>query len=261
MVNARDLLVYLSIKYEGDYESIIAAIKAREPVNKETLLNEVGALKAKFLTILDDNYPEAFRNMYRPPLVVFYYGDIRLIDNGDNAIAVIGTRHPSEYGVTYTRIITQELTKNNYVIVSGMALGIDSIAHSACLSEGGKTIAVLGSGIDYPYPKSNTKLYHDIIDQGGLILSEYPGDLKPKKENFPFRNRLVAGLVKAVLVTEAHARSGTLITVGYALMLGRDIFCLPHEAGSESSCNRLIKEGAMLVESAEDIMNNLAINL
>ncbi|NLI94402.1 MAG: DNA-protecting protein DprA [Erysipelotrichaceae bacterium] len=259
MIDARDLLAYLSIKYEGDYDLLINAIRKKEIVDKNEVKAVVHNINCKYLTIVDKNYPEAFRNMYRPPLVIFYYGDISLIEE-QNIIAVVGTRKPSDYGKKHTRIITSELTEAGYVIVSGMAKGIDTLAHETCLNKNGKTVAVLGSGINNPYPKRNALLYQSIINNGGLILSEYPDKVEPKKENFPFRNRIVAALVRGILVTEAHAKSGTLITVGYGLMLGRDIYCVPHEIGTSSTCNRLIKEGAMLIEDAEDIMKSLEIN-
>lgn len=254
MIEARNLLAYLAIIHQGDYDRMIAAIKAKEHVDSEAMNQAVKSLKCSFVTILDENYPVFFRNIQRPPLVLFYYGKWELTSDYKKNIAVIGTRHPDEYGLNHTRSIVHDLAKNGLTIVSGLAQGIDRAAHEAAIAGGGKTIAILGSGIDNPYPKANKELY-ETIKRDHLIISEYPGDVAPEAGHFPLRNRLVAALSRAVFVSEAHARSGTMITVGHALLIGRDIYCLPYPAGAGSSCNRLIKDGAYLVETASDIID------
>lgn len=251
---SRDILIYFALKYKGDYEKILQAIKTREKINDqdyETLFKDE---EHQAITIVDYDYPHAFKCIPNPPLVVFYKGDVTLLNNLDKALAVIGAREYSAYGKEYTYKIVTDLVKEGFMIVSGMARGIDGFAHQAALSAQGKTIAVLGSGINYPYPVSNTNLYNE-ISETGLIISEYPGALKPEPEFFKFRNRLVAALSRGLFIVEAKYRSGTIITASYALERGSDIFCLPERAGNESGTNKLIKDGAYLVESASDIMN------
>lgn len=254
MFNARDVLLYFSLKFEGDYDRILEAIKNKVMIDENEYLSTISLFKGQFITIVDLDYPEQFKRIYRPPLVIYYKGDIRLLSDLSKAIAIVGTRKPSEYGEMMTYTITRELVKHGFLVVSGMAKGIDACAHEATLLEKGKTIAVLGSGIDNPYPAQNKELYQNIV-ASGLVLSEYPGQAKPNKAHFPERNRLVAGLSRGVLVTEAKIHSGTLITVGASLAMGGDIFCVPSRALEDSGTNRLIKDGAYLVEDASDIIN------
>ena len=169
--------------------------------------------------------------------------------------SVIGKRVPSEYGSNITDKIVCDLVKNEYTIVSGMALGIDTLAHRSALKNKGKTVAVLGSGINYCYPKRNQDLYAQ-LKSNHLIISEKPGDYVPQAKDFPSRNRLIAGLSESVVVTEAEKRSGTMITVGYALDRGKDIYCIPSRIGDPMGCNLLIQQGAKLVLTVNDIIED-----
>lgn len=251
---ARDVLLYFASKYEGNYHAIINALRSKEPVD-DALFNKYKEdwEKVDTITIIDEDYPALFKTVNNPPIVLFLKGNKELLFNLEKSIAVIGAREYSEYGKNMTYEIVEGLVKEKFTIVSGLARGIDGFSHDACLRAGGNTIAVLGSGINYPYPKSNKKLY-DEVSKHGLLISEYPNDTKPEPDYFKFRNRLVAALTKAVLIIEAKYRSGTIITVGYALEKGSDVFCVPERAGRNSGCNRLIKDGAYLVESASDII-------
>lgn len=253
MFKAKDVLLYFALKFEGDYDRILEAIRTKQKIDEEDYKKVVSQFNGHYFTILDDCYPERFKRIYRPPLVIFYVGDVSLLNKLEDTISVVGTRQPSEYGIKMTNTLVDELVDENFIIVSGMAKGIDAVAHERALLKGGKTIAVLGSGILYPYPKQNETLYLSICRQG-LVISEYPGHKKPIKENFPERNRLVAALSQGLLVIEASYHSGTLITVGAALANGSDIFCVPSRADEESGTNRLIKEGAYLVENVNDIL-------
>lgn len=253
MIKARELLVYLSIRYQGDFDQMLEAIRRKEKIDDDAVKEAIKAVKSSYCTLLDDDYPASLKQVYKPPLVLFYYGDWSLVNSIKDHIAVIGTRKPTEYGERMTKKIVTDLVTMGQVIVSGMALGIDSIAHQAAIDHGGMTIAVLGSGIDHCYPVRNQALYQTIKDHH-LLISEYPGNLPAKKDYFPIRNRLVAALSEAVFVAEAHERSGTLITVSQALNQGKDIYCLPYPADAHSVCNSLIKDGAYLVESANDIV-------
>lgn len=176
-----------------------------------------------------------------------------------NSLAIVGSRNSSDYGEDVTKKITKELVMNDIVIVSGMAVGIDSIAHKTCIENGGKTIAVLGSGFRHIYPKENEKLFKDILNNGGLILSEFPIDTPVQMKNFPKRNRIVSGLALGVLVVEAAYRSGTSITARHAKNQGKKVFCVPNCIGSKNSYGtiNLIQNGAILVRNADDIFKEL----
>ena len=266
MLNSEEILVALAIKYQGDWESILCALEQRKVEN--SLLNEEDrenteeelehyleiAKKAnyKYTTILSNDYPKLLKSQYMPPFVLFYYGDLSLAYNVGNNLAVVGSRECSEYGSEITDRIVLEVAQS-LTIVSGLAIGVDTIAHTAALRAGGRLIGVLGSGIDFCYPIRNKWLYEE-IKQKHLLISEYPGDLIPEPDNFPRRNRIIAMLSAGTLVTEAYARSGTLTTVMYALQCNRLILCVPYLAGSDSECNRLIAEGAYLVQSGNDVL-------
>ena len=252
-INARDVILYLSLKYKGDWNSIFTAVRTKEKFDKEHYKELVKDIKCSYVTILDSNYPQSLKTIYRPPFVLFYYGDLDLVNK--DSIGVIGSREYSIYGKEKCECIVGDLS-TKLVIVSGLARGIDSIAHRASINRGGKTIAVLGSGIDNCYPKENLMLYN-IIKKDHLLISEYPGLVEPNADNFPLRNRIISALSQSLFVVEAKKKSGTMITISYSLENGKDIFCLPHNVDGIHYCNSLIKEGAYLVESAEDIFNCL----
>jgi len=253
MISGRNLLAALSVKYKGDFKLMLKAIKEKEKLTDEEIDDYLKSIKSKYLTILDDEYPESLKRVFMPPLVLYYYGDLSLLDKENNLVAVIGSRQCSSYGEKATKIFSEALVKNKRIIVSGLAMGIDSIAEQTAVDNKGKTIAVLGSGIDYPYPKSNKKLY-DIIKKDHLLISEYPDKLEPVKEYFPMRNRIVAALSDKVLVTEAYANSGTCITVMYALSMGKDVLAVPAEIFKMSATNKIIQDGGFLVDNVEDLL-------
>ena len=172
------------------------------------------------------------------------------------SIAIIGSRDYSDYGKRVAKDFAYNLAENDICIISGLARGIDSFAHEACLSAEGKTIAVLGSGLDIIYPKENIGLFNKIILNGGLVISEYPLGTKPQKQHFPARNRIISGLSDGVLVIEAKEKSGTNITVDFALEQGKDVFVVPGNIYSKTSngTNFLIKEGAIPVTNFLDII-------
>ena len=253
-----EILVYLSIIHKGDWNKIYDTILNKEPINKEDVLKVTNHLNCKYITILDPSYPLCLKSIYKPPFVLFYKGDISLLTDNYLRIAMIGSRLNSEYGKNITECICKDLIKSerNCVIVSGLAKGIDSIAHSCCLNNSGKTIAVLGNGLDIIYPKENKNLYSRIMEKG-LIISEYPPGTMPSKDNFPIRNRIIAGISNCISVMEAKEKSGTMNTVSHALEDGKQIFCVPDKCNTFSGCNKLIKEGAKLIENAKDILEEL----
>jgi DNA processing protein len=256
MLKGRDIIIYLAVKYKGDWNSIYQAIKTKEIVEEPDVRQAMDRLQCSVVTIIDDTYPEALKKIYKPPFVLFYYGNLNLAQLTDQSLAVIGSRLPSSYGLEMTKVITQQLNEEGMIIVSGLAKGVDTMAHQTVIDHGGKTIAILGSGIDHCYPKENLSLYES-IKAHHLLISEYPHHTSPDKQNFPWRNRLIAGLSSGVFVAEAKQKSGTLITVGYALYLGKDVYVLPHHANTDNSTNQLIKDGALLVESGQDILEQM----
>lgn len=239
-----EILLYFALKYEGDFNLIYHALVTKEVVDYEYLKLLKQGLKSKYTTIVSSDYPESLRSIYQPPFVLFYYGDLNLVN--EKIVAMVGMRRASEYGVETAALISTFLAKNNRVVVSGMALGIDTYSHLGAINANGKTIAVLGSGIDYCYPIRNSALYEKIKNTH-LLISEYPGMTKPRKNYFPARNRIVAGLAKKVVVVEAKRKSGTMITVGFALEQGKEIFCVPARINDNDGCNYLIAQGANLL--------------
>lgn len=252
-MTAREALLSLSLKYEGNWDRMYKALKEKEPAPLELVGEYERNGGANFITITDEDYPTDFRYLNRPPLLIYYKGDLSLLKNKESTLAYIGSRDASSYGLSMAKKIVMGFVENDITICTGLARGIDAEAAKTALDCGGKLIAVLGNGIDFCYPSKNQELYERAI-RSGLVLSEYPLLTAPAKENFPARNRIVAGLSKAVLVGEASRRSGTLITVQYALSISKDVGCVPYRADSESSCNMLIKDGAYLIENVEDAL-------
>ncbi len=208
---------------------------------------------ANMITIEDNSYPDTLRNIPDAPLVLYFIGDIKLLQN-PLSLSVIGSRVPSKEAEPKLNHILTPLIKAGYVIISGLAYGIDSLAHERTLYYSGKTIAVLGGGFQHIYPKANISLCRQIARKG-LILSEYAPGTRPKKHHFPERNRIISGLGRGTLVVEAMERSGTLITVDQALEQGKDVFAIPGSPLIKQTigCNQLIQDGAKLVMSANDI--------
>lgn len=204
-------------------------------------------------SILDKIYPLVLKEIYNPPTLLFYQGNLELLKFPK--LAVVGTRNASKTGTHSIQKLINELD-NRFVIVSGLARGIDTSAHIASLKNGGKTIAVIGTGLNHFYPKENRKL-QSYIAKNHLLLSEYGPDEPPLKYHFPERNRIIAGLSRGVLVAEAKMRSGSLITCERALEEGRDIFAVPGSIidGKSDGCHHLIQEGAKCVISGFDILS------
>ncbi len=212
-------------------------------------------------TILSDNYPDKLRNLKNPPYVLYYVGNLELVNT--KSIAVVGSRSPSSYGKMVTEKFAKGLAENGITIVSGLATGIDKIAHEGALEVGGNTIAVMGGGFDHIFPAMNINLARQIANSG-LILTEYYTTIKPTKYSFPTRNRIIACLSDGILIPEAKNGSGSLYTKDYADELGIDTYCVPGSILSEKSevPNRLIKIGqAGCVTSYKDILKDLGVSL
>ncbi len=252
-MDKRKRLIASSIKYKGDWLSIYNDIIKHESIEEE-YLQAADELKCKVITLMDEDYPIQLKTVHRPPFVLYYYGDITWTHDYLKNVSVVGSRVFSEYGERKTKEIVGELVKKDYTIVSGLAMGIDAIAHQTAIESGGRTIAILGSGIDYCYPSTNKDLY-EYIKQKHLLISEYPGFTEPMPFLFPIRNRIIAGLSKTIVIPEAKRKSGTMITACLALKGDADVMCVPAEADTESGCNMLIKHGAYLVENVNDVLD------
>ena len=209
------------------------------------------------LTLADSQYPQALLQTADPPLVMFAQGQLALL--AQPCLAIVGSRSPTPTGADNARAFAAHLSAQGWTVVSGLALGIDGAAHDGALSGPGSTIAVVGTGLDRVYPAAHRSLAHRIAAQG-LLLSEFPLGTPPLRAHFPMRNRVIAGLARGTLVVEAALQSGSLITARLAAEAGREVFALPGSLHSPQSrgCHALIKQGAKLVESAADILDELA---
>lgn len=210
----------------------------------------------RFLDLADEGYPELLRQIPSPPPLLFVLGPDALA--GPN-VAIVGPRKASEYGLQLASELARGLAAAGVCIVSGLAYGVDGAAHSAALEAGGRTIAVLGCGVDVSYPRAHTGLYRRIRETGAIV-SEFPMGAQPERGSFPRRNRIISGLSLGVVIVEAPAKSGSLITVSHAVEQDREVFAVPGDVrlGLSAGCHRLIKEGAKLVEGVDDVLEELA---
>ena len=215
------------------------------------------------VTFNEIKYPKGLINIDDPPYILFYKGNIESLEDDSKKLSIVGSRKATHYGKNIVNIICKELKNYNVQVISGMAKGIDGIAHRAALDNNIYTCAILGSGVNVIYPKENYKLYEEILNRGGCIISEFLPNASPEKYNFPRRNRIISGISDLVLVIEAGERSGSLITASTALEQGRDVMAVPGSVFSTESkgCNKLIKEGAFVFTTIEDIINLLNLNI
>ena len=248
----REILLYFSFKYEGDFDKVCSAIAKKEPVDEQKLKEYVESLNYDYITLLDDDYPSFFKCLAKPPFVIYLVGNKRYL-NDNLKVAIIGSRKNTLYGKKACEYVTKELVAENVTIISGMAKGIDGISQQETINNNGKTIGIIGSGFDKFYPKENLPLYNTLKEKG-LVISEYPPFVNASKDKFLRRNSLIAALANKIVVIEAYKRSGTLNTVMNGLELGKDIYCVPCLLFKDSICNKLIKEGASIVTCASDIL-------
>ncbi len=242
---------------------IVELRKSIEKFNKITELELIflEKINSRLITIWDDEYPYLLKKIYDPPIFLYYRGEFLNEDN--YSIAIVGTRQPTNYGKIQTEKLVSDLALQKITIVSGLARGIDSVAHRTALKNGGRTIAVLGCGIDVIYPPENKKLFDEICENG-LIISEYPPRTKPDALNFPKRNRIISGLSLGTVVIETAETGGALQTASFALDQNREVFALPGNVGVRQSegTNCIIKKGtAKLITCSSDILDELKIKL
>lgn len=238
----RKQILYYAVRYAGDWTKIAQAIKKQEPWNEIPY-------KGSYVTIVDEDYPNSLKALQYAPWILFYEGNLCFVN--EKTCAIIGSRKASPYGLSMCAHITR-LLREDHVIVSGLAKGIDSCAHYHALSH--KTIGVIGCGLDVIYPKENAELY-TCMKKDHLIISEYPYQTKPYASHFPWRNRMIAALSRAVIVVEAAKRSGSMLTVNEALSLDVPVYCIPHafDDSDGDGGNMLIAQGANILVDDEDI--------
>ncbi|WP_041933575.1 DNA-processing protein DprA [Gloeothece verrucosa] len=246
---------------EGLGKRILAAIsETRSKLNPEQFLQQHMQKNPYFWTPADSEYPQLLWEIPSPPPVLYYRGQVKAEENQGITpmIAIVGTRYPTEHGRRWTHKISSTLAQQGFTVVSGMAAGIDGQAHRSCLENGGRTLAVLGTGVDIAYPSSHRQL-HQEIQQQGLLLSEYSQGTKVDRSNFPARNRIIAGLCRAILVMEAPLKSGALITARYGNEFGRDVYTLPNspEVEEAKGCLKLLHQGAEVIVEVEELLESL----
>jgi DNA processing protein len=253
--NTLDFQNIFGISYQKS-KLIVEGLKDKSLLEKELDLIEKNQIKVT--TILDSNYPSLLKEIEVPPSVLYYKGNLK---NSEHSISVVGSRAASGYGERVIKQLIPGLESKGWIIVSGGAFGIDTLAHKQALAFDGRTIAVLGSGLLKMYPAQNRKLFDQIIEKNGAVMSSFNLNMEPLPGNFPARNRIVSGLSRGTLVIQAAKKSGALITAKYALEQGREVFAVPGLIDNPLSegCHYLIKSGAKLVNSVEDILQEFDI--
>jgi DNA processing protein len=263
------------VEYFGSPESVVSAapselrrvpgvgpklmqqiVAARHALNVDSELNDFRALGLSLLTEDDESYPRLLREIYDPPTLLFIRGELAAADS--LAIAIVGTRHATTYGVRQAERLAAGLARAGFTIISGLARGIDAAAHRGALATGGRTIAILGCGLLNIYPPEHADLATQ-IQARGVLLSEAPPRSQPHSGMFPQRNRIITGMSLGVVVVEAAQRSGAMISAGHAMEQGREVFAMPGPVDSRTSrgCHQLIREGAKLVETVDDVLQEL----
>lgn len=265
-VNVENLIINFDL-FKKESNSILNSeeinkLEANFDLNKlNGYISNLENSKIEVVTILSNSYSKLLKEIDNPPVVLYAKGDVSLLNS--TCVAVVGSRRASRYGKDVTTQFSEALSKSDVTIVSGLADGVDTFAHTACLNAKGKTIAVLGSGVNEIYPATNTNLANKIVSDGGLIISEYKPNEKPQTYYFPVRNRIIAGLSKAVLITEATEKSGSMHTKNYALDFGREVFAVPGRITDiySTGCNKIIKNcQSVIALSPLDVLNFLGKN-
>lgn len=234
----------------------LAIVKFKRAEKIERQLDELEQKGIGVLTFNDPLYPPLLTQIHDPPPFLYYRGTPSPWDR--QSLAIVGSRHGTSYGIRMTERLAGMLARSRLTIVSGMARGIDTAAHQGTLLAGGRTVAILGSGLDVIYPPENEKIFDQIVERG-MVCSEFPPGTLPERQNFPIRNRIISGMALGVVIVEATQKSGSLITARLALDQGREVFAVPGsiESFKSSGTHRLIKQGAKLVEHAQDILEEL----
>lgn len=261
----------LSVAWKSDLQSLLEVeglgskigetiISMRSQMNPQAIYEQHLQKNPHFWTPADSEYPRLLLEIPSPPSLLYYLGEVNLQENKGLTpmVGIVGTRYPTEHGKRWTRKISTALVKKGFTVVSGMALGIDAEAHNTALRNGGRTIAVVGTGVNQVYPSQHRQL-HQQIQQQGLIISEYPDGVAPARNNFPARNRIIAALCRAILIMEAPEKSGALITARFGNEFGKDIYTLPNSPDIEEAkgCLKLIHDGAGMIVNEDELMEML----
>lgn len=239
----REKILAYSIQYKGDWQSIAKALAEKTEI-KPVKVN------CSYVTIVDEAYPDKLKQLRFPPWILFYEGDFSLLNK--ESIGIVGSREIGDYGRECTLKIC-DAVKKQFVVVSGMAKGIDSCAHWACMDS--QTVGVCGSGLDIHYPKCNESLYAQ-MKKNQLLISEYPPGTPVRKHHFPWRNRIIAALSDKLVIPQARIRSGTMITANHAAEMGKEVYCVPYpfDDADGEGCNELISNGAFILTSFDDLI-------
>ena len=261
MISQRDTLIALSLIHRGDIRAIYRTMRNQTGLDFELGMRLKAKLTCPYVVYGDPDYPIALTHIPMPPVVLYYQGDISLVQNSLTCVSIVGAREASAYGLKHAKNLAGGLAAHGLSIVSGLARGIDTAALEMALPHH-KAVAVLGNGFHYVYPEENRSLQRD-IKRNGLLLSEYPPNVPPSQFQFPARNRIIAGLSQVTLVAQAGIRSGSLITATFALNNGKDVGAIPYPIAEKeeeaSGCNALIRDGAYIVEGVEDVAGILRL--
>lgn len=232
-----------------------------DPFNWQAVIRYIEKYGISYTTFIDANYPHMLKNIYAPPLILYYRGNLETAQSEWN-LGVVGTRKPTEYGKAMTEAIVEPIAKNGVTIVSGLAYGIDTVAHKTAVKTGGKTIAVMAHGLETIYPPQNRELAEKILERGSIV-SEYEPGCKMERWNFVARNRIISGLSQGVLIAEGPISSGALLTAKFALEQNREVYAIPGQINipNAQGPNHLIKNGSKLVTTAEDILQDFGMDL
>ena len=244
------------VKYDLKKKDVEELTKLKYRINLDKYVEYMQKNEIQTITINDIFYPERLKQIYDPPVVLFLKGNKTILN--DTSIAIVGCRMCTSYGSSIAKKIAYNLSLNSINVISGLAKGIDKSAHMGALSGNAKTIGIMGCGLDRVYPEENTALFEEILKTGGAVISEYVIGTKPNAKNFPRRNRIISGMSNGVLVVEAKEKSGTLMTVDFALEQGKNLYVIPGNINSPNSygTNELIKQGAKVVTDVEDVLED-----
>lgn len=257
-MEAKEILIFLSLKYKGQQKDIFNAIKAKEVIHEPEVKEAAAPFLNKVVTVLDKDYPDGWKQLLMPSILSYYEGNRSLLNPSslERSVTYVGSRVASAEGKKIAREMGRSLAKAGVTVISGLARGIDGEVMRGAMEEKGKIIGISGAGIDIDYPAQNRDIY-DYIRHQGLLLSEFPPGVRPQPEYFPQRNRLLAGLGTITIVGEAERRSGSLITANIAIEQGKDVGAIPTAPFKESGTNALIKDGAYLIDEVSDILTLL----
>ena len=257
MLDSKIVITYIAILCHGDWNEIAAFIKERRPIDLEECLKVVSALPCHAITIMEADYPAALKNALQPPFVLFYQGNLSLLENHRRCVALLGSRNDADYGEAQGKRFAKALASEGATIISSISKGVNEKVLKEAVPFG-KAVAVLPCGVDVYYPAEFSELQRKIKDNG-LLISEFPPGTQPSPKTFPARNRIIAGLSSYVLVASTHQGEGTLSTIGIALSQGKTVGCFPYRLDEGNVNNNLILEGAEMIIDPDDVLHHCGL--